>query len=140
MRHKIIGRGKVGWHSDGVDQDSNHCSSSGAGLEQYLAEAENGTPIYDAEDAEPDAYADLVICGPMFRVDLPPGTVRKFGEQKTMARMLPGLGGSFATIAKLSMAGVGNMDYVAVDVYLELLSKVPGIKIGTVQDHKVVWR
>ena len=138
MEHKLIGRGKSGWHSCGFDR-GNKCSSSGGSLEGYLSEAEDGTPIYDADEADFDAFSELVISGPMEDVSLPPGTISSSGDDATLVRMLPGLQDGFATIAKLKLAGYTSLDYVATDVYLGMLAKIPGMKIGKVVGHKVVW-
>ncbi len=138
MQHKLIGRGQVDWHSDGVES-GNKCSSSGGSLEHYLSEAEDGTPIYDASEADLAAFCELVIGGPMVQTDLPPGTVSKFGEKAAMARMLPGLGGEFATIAKAFLIGMTSLDYVATDIYLGMLRQIPGCKIGKVINHTIMW-
>lgn len=63
----------------------------------------------------------------------------KFGEKAAMARMLPALEGEFATIAKATLAGLSSLDYVATDIYLGMLSKIVGCKIGKVINHAIVW-
>ena len=136
--YSIIGRGKAGWHAAG-----HNVSSSGGTLDGYLKDARNGALIYDAHDADTDAFTHLVIAGPMVDPDLPPGGVRRFGDQDAAARMCGpgGLTGAFKTIATLAQdASYSGLDYVACDVYETLLRAVPGMKIGHVHNGTVVWR
>lgn len=137
----IIGRGKAGWHASGIC-NGNRCSSSGGTLEGYAKDAKTGTPVYDADKADTDAFTSLVISGPMVDPTLEPGTVKRFGEdeKRAMLGMLPGLGGAFATLATLAMADVSSLDYVATDVYLAMLrERVPGVRFGRVERGSVVW-
>lgn len=144
MQHKLIGRGLNGWHSTGTDQ-GNRCSSSGGTLEGYLSEAEDDCLIYDAHGADEGAFASFIITGPMADFTLKPGEVKKFGEQATLARMMPGLGGSYRTIGAAALQFVeeeklGSLDYVAVDVWMTLLKeKVSGVLFGKVINHAIVW-
>lgn|SRR5574337_180447 len=141
MQHVLIGRGKVGWHSDGLSH-GNKCSSSGGTLEGYLSEAQDGTLIYDALEADQGAYVDFVIKGPMVDPTLPEGAISKFGSQDKAALlgMLPALSGAFIPVAVLALADIGSMDFVAPDVYVQMLrEKVPGAKVGKVHNHQVVW-
>lgn len=147
MKHIIIGRGKAGWHSSGLStwdggKTWNRCSSSGAMLETYLSEAEDGCLIYDADAADTDAFARLVITGPMCDASLEPGTVHPFGDDMKRAAlgMLPGLSGGFETLAAMAISGLGSLDTVAPDVYIQLLKeRVPGVKTGKVINHLPVW-
>ena len=135
----IIGRGKCGWHSDFIE-GGNKCSSSGGTLEGYLSEAGDGTPVYDASEADYDAFASWVFKGPMIDVFLEPGTINKFGDHKALLGMLPGLKGGFDTLAVMALADISSLDYVAADVYLTMLrEKVPNVRFGVVQDEQVVW-
>lgn len=139
MLIKVIGRGKRGWHASGLSH-GNKCSSSGGTLEGYLQEAEDGTPIYDADQAEMGAFAAFVINGPIDDPTLAPGEVKSFGETKALARMAPALGGGFRAIAAGALAGITSLDMVATDVYLAMLKeRVPGVRFGTVRNHVAVW-
>lgn len=67
---KIIGRGKAGWHSEGIGEQSysssvSTVSSSGGDLESYAKDAQDETPVYDAEDADNSAFIDFVYSGPV---------------------------------------------------------------------------
>lgn len=145
MQHKLIGRGQVDWHSDGVES-GNKCSSSGGSLEGYLNEAEDGCLIYDADGADVGAFASFICSGPMADITLKLGEVKKFGERATLARMLPGLGGAYRTIGVAALQAVdqkeklGSLDYVAVDIWLTMLKeKVSGVRFGKVISHAIVW-
>lgn len=139
MKHVIIGRGKYGWHSNGTS-NGNKCSSSGGNLEYYLSEAENGTYIYDAMDADLESFTNFVYSGPMVDPTLEPGTVNKFNDTKTLIGMLPGLEGGFRSLATLALGDITSLDYVAPDVYMCMLKEqVTGVKVGKVYDGKVVW-
>ena len=145
MQHKLIGRGLNGWHSSGLDH-GNRCSSSGGTLEGYLAEAEDGCLIYDADGADAGAFASFICSGPMSDFTLKLGEVKKFGERTTLARMLPGLGGAYRTIGAAALQAtnqeekLGSLDYVAVDIWLTMLKeKVSGVRFGKVISHAIVW-
>lgn len=147
MRIKLIGRGLVGWHTSNVGKLSSDGqayastgSSSGGSLETYLKEAEDETLIYDADQADVGAFAHFVIAGPMVKASLAAGETARFGADKALENMLPGLEGSFATVGAMALAGFSSLDYVAPDVYIALLkAKVPGIKTGKVINHRIVW-
>lgn len=138
---KIIARGKIGWHAEGLTKDGNRFSSSGGSLEDYLKQAPDGTPVVDAIDADYGAFAKLVIDGPMLDLTLPKGTVSRFGkkDQETLAMMLPGLGDAFKVIGLGNLAGFTSLDQVSLDIHLELKRKIPGMKFGVVQNGKVEW-
>ncbi len=141
MRHVLIGRGKNGWHADMVGDDST-ASSSGGTLEGYLREAPDGTPIYDADQAEYGAFASMVVGGPMVDGRLGKGEIKRFSEndKRVLFGMLPALQGEFQTIGVLAMADISSLDYVSVDVYLQMLrEKVPGVRFGHVYNHQAVW-
>jgi hypothetical protein len=144
--HRLIGRGKVGWHTDSTytatytNNQPSRCSSSGGTLESYLKEAEDGCLVYDAIDADYPAFAQFVIAGPMVNPCLPPGRVSRFGEHKALLGMLPGLQGEFATIGVMALCDVCSLDSVSPDVYVQMLrEKVPGVKVGKVVNHQVEW-
>jgi|SRR5665213_1205362 len=143
----VIGRGKNGWHAAGVGvstpNSSSTFSTTGGELEDYLAEAGEDVLVYDAAEVEYGAWSDMVITGPMIKVDLPQGQMDRFTDKQrqTMGRMMGpgGLEGDFASLAKLALSGFSSLDFVAPDVYMALLKALPGIKLGKVKDHKVVW-
>lgn len=139
----IIGRGKCGWHASGVSRWGTF-SSSGGTLDKYASEAPDGCPVYDAHDADTGAFASLVISGPMVDTRLNPGEIKPFGEANKRAALgmlgPGGLSGSFATLAVMAISGLGSLDSVAPDVYIQLLrEKVPGVRIGRVEGGRVVW-
>lgn len=143
----VIGRGLAGWHATGVN-----VSSSGGdiidrpwwagGIQYgYLHGAIDGCLIYDASQADDAAFSRLVISGPIVNPELGPDEVSKFERTDTLRIMLPGLGGSFQTLAAIALADqtFSGLDYVGVNVYRALLSQVPGIKIGTVTNGIITW-
>lgn len=135
----IIRRGKKDWSADGITEHGTY-SSSGAALDFYLAQAEDGTLVYDAINADYNSFAKMVYQGPMIKLDLPAGTTDSFKYSNVMKQMLPSLGGSFKSIALLSLANFSSLDFVAPDVYLELLRKnVSGVKFGKVINHQIIW-
>lgn len=137
----IIGRGKMGWHADGMSNSGNRCSSSGGSLDSYLTQAQDGTWIYDAEDANHCAFATWVISGPMLDPRLDPHEIDHFnsGDKKTLLGLLPGLGGDFRKLGVMALSDLSSFDFVGLDVYLAGLREIPGIKIGRVYNHQVEW-
>ena len=139
-QYVLIGRGKNGWHADGMYDKDSTFSSTGGTLDGYISEAPEGCPVYDCEESDYDAFAKLVIGGPMHQAGLPPGTIDSFGKRKALLGMLPGLQDGFKTLATMALAGLSSLDFVATDVYLQLLrGQVPGVKIGKVVQGKIVW-
>lgn len=138
---KIISRGKCGWSAQGLTKEGNSFSSSGGSCEEYAKDAPDGTPVVDAIDADYGAFAKLIMAGPMLDVSLPAETVSRFGkkEQETLAKMMPGLGGTFATIGALNLIGFSSLDSVSLDIHLEMKRKIPGMKFGTVKGGEVEW-
>ena len=132
----VIGRGWVGWHASG-----HNVTGSGGTLEGYLAEALHGALVYDASEADEDAFQCFVIRGPMVDPTLPPGAWKKWEGHTTALAMLPGLGGDFATLARGAIEGGTSLDYVAPDVYERLLREcVPGVRLGRVDDSgAIAW-
>lgn len=144
----VIGRGFNGWHAtgDGV-------SSSGGSLEDYtywtgkkcngyLTEAAEGALVYDAENADVNAFVSLVVNGPMVNPAIPPDAVHAFDQRgrESLARMAPALGGGYKTLAIAAQDDkFTGLDSVGVAVYERLLRKVPGVKIGKVLNGAVQW-
>lgn len=121
---KLIGRGKAGGHANGLTEE-NATSGSGATIEEYAKQAKNGTPVYDAMEADYDAFVSHVYRGPIVDPTLPAGTVGLF------------MGGSkpYRTTDR-----IGSLDTVAVDVALWLLFRnVPGVRFGIVKSGAVQW-
>ncbi len=145
---RIVGRGLAGWHASGVEE-GNRVSSSGGSLEEYVAEAVEGAPVYDAEDADAGAFVHFTMAGPMDDATLPPGKVKLFKEREKLAAMLPALGGGFKTIGMMGLArepgegkyeGLGSIDSVATDVWIEMLRRhVSGVRFGMVSGGRVEW-
>ncbi len=136
---KLIGRGLVGWHAEGIGRYGRF-SSTGGSLEDYLKQASDGTLIYDASEADSDAFIDFVFKGPMSDCTLNPGEYHKFQDMEALKRMVVNLKGGFQFLGAMALAGFSSMDTVATDIYLALLrEKVPGVKIGTVKNHQVEW-
>ena len=146
----LIGREMNGWHASGLSS-GNKCSSSGGNLESYLSEAKEGTSVYDASEANFEEFAKFVCNGPMCDVELPDGTIRRFGDIETLCKMVPGMSGAFVPIAAQAIAEheqsgkkFSSLDFLSVDLYLALLrERVLGVKIGKVSIinglRKVVW-
>jgi hypothetical protein len=129
----LVGRGKAGWHAQGISS-GNKFSSSGGTFEHYVSEAPEGCPVYDAENADYDAFAKFTISGPMCDVTLPPGQVNRFslGDSKKYATERS----EHAT----ERSEYSSFDFVPLDIYLNLLrDRVPGVRFGKVVNHTVVW-
>ena len=143
---KIVGRGKVGWHADGITSDGHKVSGSGGDLKGYREESGEGVLVYDAKEANDGDFVAMVYGGPICDPTLKDGEVHKFGDKVALAHMLPGLGGAFATIGVMALLEdnenrIGSMDMVSTDIYISMLkAKVRGIKLGRVNDkHEVIW-
>lgn len=139
----IIGRGKCGWHASGISRWGTF-SSSGGELAKYASEAPEGCPVYDAREADTDAFASLIISGPMVDARLSAGEIKPFGEKEKRAALgmlgPGGLSGGYETLVAMAIAGLGSLDSVAPDVYIQLLrEKVPGVRIGRVEEGRVIW-
>ncbi len=143
---KLIGKGRNGWHASGVGQwGTVSCSSYDTREEQLLkfaAQAEDGALVYDASKAGAE-FEVMVLSGPMFDPKLPPDGVDRFtkDDRAAMARMMPGLGGGFKDLAKAGMRETFcGFDKVGSKIYEEILSAVPGVRIGHVHGGQVVWK
>lgn len=152
MKIVLIGRGRAGWHVDTVDEPhpegdryTTTGSGSGGSLEDYLSEAPEGTPIYDAEHLQGDqleAFVSFVMRGPMVKTSLGAGQIHRFSQQdkETLLGMLPALGGELQAIGVAVLANISSLDYVSVDVYVQMLrEQVPGIKVGKVVNGRIIW-
>ncbi len=97
---------------------------TGEACKGYASEAAEGCVVYDASEADSAKFISLVVSGPMLRMDLGDET-EKFGPdlKDAAARMLPGLEGSFASLAQLAIAGYSSLDYVGWPVYRRLLEQ-----------------
>lgn len=150
-KYHVIGRGFSMWHAVGVN-----VRSSGGDLDPYTywtgekcagyrQTAVEGALVYDAhhlerDSAEAGAFIALVVTGPTVDPALRPNEVKRFSDRDTLAMMAPGLGGGYATLAKLAKdPNYAGLDSVGVAVFEGLLSKIPGIKIGHVHNEQVVW-
>lgn len=137
-RYRVIGRGLCGWHAQSVD-----CSSSGDTLDGYLANAEEGALVYDAQDTDNRAFTAFVLNGPMVDCKLAPDASDQFtdADRKRAQMMLPGLGGEFRTLAAIAIADheYTGLDSVSVETYETLLRRIPRMKIGHVHSGAVVW-
>jgi hypothetical protein len=148
-RWGVIGRGKNGWHAEGLEVKYEHGStkpsSSGGDLDGYLEDAVEGCLVYDADGASYDRFARLVISGPMVDPNLEPGSVSKCiqgaEDREALGRMIPGLGGGFRSLALAAFkdAGFSGLDTVGVDVYAALLRECGGVRVGWVRDGMVCW-
>lgn len=137
----LVGRGFNGWHAGGIN-----VTSSGGNLD-YVKDAVDGALVYDAKHLEDikeaaDAFAELVISGPMVNPALPRDGVDRFsiGHREVAKRMLPGLGGAFKTLAEMVQdSKFSGLDMVGLDIYESMLRQIPRIKIGHVHNGEVVW-
>jgi len=124
MRQKenyaIIGRGKAGWHAQ-----LKNISSSGGSLEKYISEAIENCLVYDADSVDYDIFWDSVVKGPMLDLNLSPNTVHKFIENVVRAPQ--------------SDENYNGFDKVGIEAFEKLLRKLPGIKMGRVNNGQVVW-
>ena len=82
----------------------------------------------------------LSIASPLLKVELAPGTVERFVDRETAARMLPSLGGAFAFLACAAVVDkqYSGLDYVATDVYAAIWRK-NGARMGRIVNNKIVW-
>lgn len=111
MKWLLIERGKAGWHAYAPN-----VTSSGGSLEMYQSEAAEGCILVDAENVPQLAFEAHVYRGPMVNVALPKGHARQ------------PLGQPFKTTARRKF---GSLDYVALNIYVALCRRLPGIKIAT---------
>lgn len=123
--YQVIGRGFNGWHAEGLG-----ASSSGGALEYYLADATEGALVYDASEADYDAFSRFVITGPMLNLSLEPFETRPFDGHDSLILEASGL---------KELAALGGLDYAGIGLYETLLRQVPGLKVGWVNDGNVFW-
>lgn len=138
---KVIGRGFNGWHAE-----RKNCSCEGRyrddGGDDFAREAVDGALVYDAKNADVNAFSALVIGGPMLDVGLEPDAIDSFSSQdrKAALEMLPLLGDGFKRWALAAQnPKCRSLDKVGVAVYEGLLRQVPGIRFGHVLAGKIVW-
>lgn len=146
QKWEIIGRGKAGWHANAKNVTSSggdlnpYTYWTGEKCSGYAKEAAEGALVYDAKDADENAFAALVISGPMVDPSLPPEAVNKFGGADAAAQMRPGLAGAFGQLADAAQSPTySGLDYVGLGIYRRLLAAVPGVKFGRVEGGIVVW-
>ncbi len=167
-----IGRGKAGWHAQRPDGTS----SSGGTLEPltgvyerypegvfgpmvkepwsrpgYLAEAAEGTHVWDADGADYGKYASFVMSGPMLSASLRDDGHDAFGakDREAAARMMGpgGLEDGFAVLAAQAIGEAnrpeppkyGSLDQVGWTIYRSLLEAIGGVRFGVVKAGRVVW-
>ena len=137
----MIGRGRNGWHAN-----NDTSSLSGAYAEEdgdrLARDAIDGALVYDAENADEQAFVTLVMRGPMCKTSLAPDAISPFtgGDRKAALEMIPFLGGGFRTYALAAQDETfSGLDQVGVGVYEGLLRKVPGVRIGRVVGGEIAW-
>lgn len=114
---KIIGRRKTGWFSEGIEEqsvESSVCGVSllGGNLETYAKDAQDETPVYDAKDADNDAFTSFLREGPTLDVRAKDEPLKEH---------------------------YSVFDMVSINTYLALLRKVPGVRFGKVMNGEVIW-
>jgi hypothetical protein len=133
VTYKVIGRGQASWHADagmvehgaisGGGEYTTRESSKGGTLEGYVAQAVDGCFVYDADEADADAFINHVFKDPLVDVDLPAGCMRKALSNEHI----------------IAEPEVLSIDHVALDIFEATLRRVPGMKFGRVVGGKVVW-
>jgi hypothetical protein len=84
LKWKVIGRGFGYWHATTDD-----CMSEKRSLDDYVAYAEEGALVYDAREANQDAFCKHVSYDPMLATNLPPGGVDRNDKRKTTKGQIP---------------------------------------------------
>jgi hypothetical protein len=125
----VIGKGFSGWHANGktygnCKTNTSTYDPSEACLVRFAIDGEEGALVYDASGSDEEEFTKLIISGPMVNVDLPSQSCQRLFEEVT----------PYSTEVKLS-----SIDYVSPDVYREMLSKIPGVRLGHIEGGKVVW-
>ncbi len=112
----IIGRGLNGWHAAGINVRSSGGDieprvwwADGHTIPPYQANAIDGALVYDASEADIDAFSKHVIAGPMVNPALD------------------------------TDEGTGALQYVTVATMERLLRDIDGMRLGHVQDGEIVW-
>lgn len=149
---KVIGKGHSGWHADAGNMSSSSYDPGDDRRDAYVAEAAEGCLVYDASEADADAFVRFVLGGPMCKPGLEAPEVFGAEDRKRALSMCGpgGLTGGFDTLVYLEAAqaaapgrkfsGFGGLDQVPPAVYAALLRKhVPGTKIGHVENGVIVW-
>jgi len=131
----IIGRGFNGWHAKFLEHGCEVSSSRGT-LEEYLSMAQDGTPIYDAENANQKEFIDWVYSGPMVSLTLQPNQVDNGTKDKvtTLFGLMPS-GDKVVTSDTIN-----GFTFIGVDAFMSLMKeKVSGIKTGKVIGGQILW-
>lgn len=113
---QIIGRGFAGWHAQAVN-----LRSSGGTLEKYISEAAPGCLVYDATDANDEAFTRWTYAGPMRDPAVPAGTVDSYDPARTVA-------------TARSLDSINPADWLA-----RLRDEVPGVATGRIVEGRIAW-
>ena len=148
--YHLIGRGFAGWHARGLGDDNCAVSSSGGNIDPYKywtgvdclgyrQEAIDGAIVYDAAHLEDNPTASkefihFVFAGPMFDPSLKANQINRFNDRQTIE-----VDNLDALTFGFDGADIRGLDMVGSGVYLALLKRIPGIKLGTVKDKEVIW-
>ena len=134
--YSVIGRGKAGWHASGRHawgegpERISDCSSSGGTLAGYLEQAEPGALVYDADASPYEAFARLVISGPMVKPQLDAHQWESIGQCGEWY-------GPYDLDA-MRAAGIHGLTYIGLGIFEALLRRMPGCRIGYVTDPGIV--
>ena len=125
-KYGIVSRGFCGWAFKGSNEAVSGCYSD-AQLEAYLPYAE-GAFCYDAKHLEhtdkADAFISFVYSGPIPCQELPDNTMLNL----------------FDTVpSPYNAENCNGLTKVSLDIFENLVKKIPGIKTGIVKDGKIVW-
>lgn len=132
---QIVARYLAGWWGE---YGKGHKLSGFHSVEAVLDQCAEGCVVLDKSDVDPKIGVRLVMSGPMLDVSLPPQTVDKFGDQKALEEMLPGLQDGFRTMAVAVLKGLSSFDSVSLDIYVAMWRNA-GAKVGKVVNGAVVW-
>lgn len=122
---KLIGIGFCGWHAKKKDHSGVSDYKDLKTLEFFAKEAEEGAVVYDASQANLNAYVDFMFKGPMIDFDL-------FGKEYELSDSNM----DFSS----KIGGFSGFDFVAPELYLCLMREyVPGVRFGKVINGKVEW-
>jgi hypothetical protein len=123
----IIDKGWGGWHAMGRGGNSSTLELNAG--DDYLSElakdGEEGALVYDASQADMAQYIRLVCTGPSVGVNLPFRSCQELDSQDI--------------ISYDKHKPSRRLDYVSVDVYREMLSKISGVRLGHIESGRVVW-
>lgn len=146
----LIGLGKAGWHASGLTDDNIQTTSSGGDLlpymyipsnnmqDGYACEAIENALVYDASDCPYDDFTRLVISGPMFNPSLNEWEY-EHGILDHTRTLLP-LAERECTLESLKALNIRSLSYVDVNIYKQLLSNIPNMKLGYIHNGEVTWQ